>query len=85
MTTDSHQVLSERLLHWVIQAVHPQAAVHEITQLHGGMSSLVHNITLKLDKTKIKVVLRQFNNVESQPLKLLRGRAIPTLEIKLFH
>lgn len=35
MTTVSKAELSERLLRWVIAAVHPQASVVSISRLHG--------------------------------------------------
>lgn len=48
MDADSKQELSERLLQWVLEAVHPQASVQSINRLHGGMSSLVHSIGLQV-------------------------------------
>lgn len=64
MDADSKQELSDRLLQWVLEAVHPQATVQSINRLHGGMSSLVHSIALQVKGVDTKVVLRQFDNAE---------------------
>src|SRR4029453_9183003 len=64
MNADCKQELSERLLKWVSDAVHPQAAVQSIHRLHGGMSSIVHSIVLQVNGVETKVVLRQVDNAE---------------------
>lgn len=64
MTFVSNQELSDRMLMWVVNSVHPQAAVQSINRLHGGMSSIVHSISLQVNQIETKVVLRQFDNVE---------------------
>lgn len=56
--------LSDRVLEWVIQAVHPEAAILSIQQLQGGVSSLVHGISLSVHGDRRAVVLRQFHNEE---------------------
>ncbi|MDQ8738524.1 aminoglycoside phosphotransferase family protein [Paenibacillus sp. LHD-38] len=64
MTVISNQILPDRLLKWVAAAIHPLASVQSITRLHGGMSSIVHSITLEVQAVESKVVLRQFDNAE---------------------
>ncbi|WP_238402855.1 phosphotransferase family protein [Paenibacillus mesophilus] len=56
--------LSDRALKWVIDKVHPEASVISGQQLHGGISSLVHGVTLRLDGEEKAFVLRQFDNEE---------------------
>ncbi|MFC6226394.1 phosphotransferase family protein [Paenibacillus allorhizosphaerae] len=59
-----NNVLSDQALEWVIHAVHPEANVLSIRRLHGGISSLVHGILLKVNGEERSVVLRQFDNAE---------------------
>ncbi|WP_079912376.1 phosphotransferase family protein [Paenibacillus sp. 32352] len=56
--------LSERVLSWVIRAVHPEATILSVQQLHGGVSSLVHEISLAVRGEVSSVVLRQFHDAE---------------------
>lgn len=56
--------LSDRTIRWVIDAVHPEATVISVQQLHGGISSLVHGISLNVNGEERSVVLRQFDNAE---------------------
>ena len=48
----------------VLDSVDPSATVLAIQQLHGGMSSLVHEITLHIGLATERYVLRQFDNAE---------------------
>jgi aminoglycoside phosphotransferase (APT) family kinase protein len=59
-----NKTLSDRTLRWVINAVHPEASVLSVQQLHGGISSLVHSISLRVNGDERDVVLRQFDNAE---------------------
>jgi aminoglycoside phosphotransferase (APT) family kinase protein len=56
--------LSDRTLQWVVNSVHKQADVVSIERLQGGISSLVHAITLSVGGKLRRVVLRQFDNRE---------------------
>lgn len=56
--------LSDRALEWVADSVHPEACVLSIERLHGGISSLVHRITLQINGELKPVVLRQFDNAQ---------------------
>lgn len=58
----ANNALSERLQHWIVNAVHPDAAIVSVQQLHGGITSLLHSITLAVHGREQAVVLRQFNN-----------------------
>ncbi|AFC30235.1 hypothetical protein PM3016_3392 [Paenibacillus mucilaginosus 3016] len=56
--------LPDQVLAWVVQAVHPKAAAAAIEQLQGGVSSLVHRITLRVHGEETDVVLRLFHDEE---------------------
>lgn len=58
------KTLSDRALRWVVAAVHPEAIVLSVQQLHGGISSLVHSISLRVNGEERAFVLRQFDNAE---------------------
>jgi aminoglycoside phosphotransferase (APT) family kinase protein len=65
-----NNILSDRTLRWVVDAVHPEAIVLSVQQLQGGISSLVYRVSLHVNGQLTSVVLRQFNNaewVESEP------------------
>jgi aminoglycoside phosphotransferase (APT) family kinase protein len=64
MMPSSEHTLSDHVLNWVIESVDSTAAVQSINQLHGGMSSIVHSISLLVNQEEKKVVLRQFDNEE---------------------
>lgn len=62
--------LSEQARKWVVDAVHPSATIFSVNPLKGGISSLVHGITLLADGIEREVVLRQIDNndwLRSQP------------------
>ncbi|UQZ87606.1 homoserine kinase [Paenibacillus konkukensis] len=70
-----HPALSDRALRWAADALHPEAEVLSVQQLHGGISSLVHGIELSFGGARRHVVLRQFDNeewVREQPDLALR-------------
>ncbi|RAP73504.1 aminoglycoside phosphotransferase family protein [Paenibacillus montanisoli] len=52
------------MLKWVIDHVHPEAVVLRARRLYGGVSSLVHEITLLAGGEETSLVLRQFDNAE---------------------
>jgi aminoglycoside phosphotransferase (APT) family kinase protein len=54
--------LPVRVLKWVIQSVDPNASLLSVQRLYGGISSLVHRISLQVGRTKKDFVLRQFND-----------------------
>ncbi|OBZ08664.1 phosphotransferase family protein [Bacillus sp. FJAT-26390] len=93
ITSDSKDQLSDRMLQWVIDAVHPQAVVRSIQRLHGGMSSIMHSIVLHVNDDELKVVLRQVDNAEwlqeepdlalheAESLRLVAQTAVPTPRI----
>ncbi|MCQ6558715.1 phosphotransferase family protein [Paenibacillus mendelii] len=60
----SSNTLSDRALEWVVNAVHPEASVLSYQQLHGGVSSLVHRVSLRVHGEESSLVLRQFDNAE---------------------
>jgi len=77
MDSDENKV-EPRALRWVIDAVHPGAEVRSVQRLKGGISSLVHGITLEVNSVTKDFVLRQFNNEEwlqSQPDLAVREAA----------
>ncbi|UVI29414.1 phosphotransferase family protein [Paenibacillus spongiae] len=54
--------LSDRAQSWVIDAVHPNARVLSIQRLLGGISSLVHSVTLEVEGEERAYVLRMFDS-----------------------
>ncbi|CAG7599874.1 hypothetical protein PAESOLCIP111_00347 [Paenibacillus solanacearum] len=70
--------LSNPVLEWVIDAVHPEARVASVERLHGGISALVCRIVLSVHGEERSVVLRLFTNAEwvrEQPDLALREAA----------
>lgn len=77
MDSDENKV-EPRALRWVIDAVQSGAEVRSVQRLKGGISSLVHGITLEVNSVTKDFVLRQFNNEEwlrSQPDLAVREAA----------
>ncbi|NGP60435.1 aminoglycoside phosphotransferase family protein [Paenibacillus thiaminolyticus] len=66
MNRTAEHDLPDCVLAWVAQAVHPQAAVRSIRRLQGGISSLLHQVTLRspAHDGEIDVVVRLFDNAE---------------------
>ncbi|WP_308637158.1 phosphotransferase family protein [Paenibacillus silvisoli] len=64
MTFSTADGISERALKWVTGQVHSEAVVLRARRLHGGVSSLVHEITLQVGSEETSLVLRQFDNAE---------------------
>jgi aminoglycoside phosphotransferase (APT) family kinase protein len=58
------QAVPDRVLKWVVDSAGPQAIVRATRQLHGGTSSLVHNISLEVNQVVTDFVLRQFYKEE---------------------
>jgi hypothetical protein len=50
--------ISDRVQRWVIDAVDPQATIHAVQQLKGGISSLVHRVSLSTKQGIQEFVLR---------------------------
>ncbi|MCR2806954.1 phosphotransferase family protein [Paenibacillus soyae] len=70
MTTTGNHTLSDQAAAWVIDSIQPGAAVVSAERLKGGVSSVVHGITLLADGNERHVVLRQIDNadwLQSQP------------------
>ncbi|RED51181.1 phosphotransferase family enzyme [Cohnella lupini] len=59
-----HSTISERTLGWVIDSVHPEATVLSVRQLKGGVSSLIHAVSLNVKGIRQDYVLRMFDNAE---------------------
>ncbi|MBP1082553.1 phosphotransferase family protein [Bacillus capparidis] len=64
MKKASGHMLPDRVLKWVIQSVGPDASIQSIQELHGGMSSLVHRISVGADHSEKEFVLRLFTNAD---------------------
>lgn len=64
MSSVTDVLLPEGLIKWIIASVNQQATVHSIRQLQGGMSSLVHEISLEVDGAIQEFVVRQFDDQE---------------------
>jgi aminoglycoside phosphotransferase (APT) family kinase protein len=54
--------LPDTVQKWVIDSVDSAAMVLATRRLHGGMSSLVHEVALQIGSTTERYVLRQFDN-----------------------
>ncbi|WP_068774808.1 phosphotransferase family protein [Paenibacillus sp. FJAT-26967] len=57
-------LLPDHVLQWVVNAADPQADVVSIQRLYGGISSLMHSITLNNSGIEKSFVLRQLTNKE---------------------
>ncbi|RKP47958.1 aminoglycoside phosphotransferase family protein [Cohnella endophytica] len=60
----SDQKLSESAVQWVVDAINPEAIVLSAQRLQGGISALVHRVSLSINGERQDVVLRQFDNAE---------------------
>jgi aminoglycoside phosphotransferase (APT) family kinase protein len=60
----SENALPDRVLKWVVGSVDPQANVQSIRRLHGGTSSIVHSVSLRVNQVVRDFVLRQFDKTE---------------------
>lgn len=58
----SNNRLPAHTLQWIIGQVNPEAIVISVQQLQGGVSSLVHGLSLLINGEQVNVVLRQFND-----------------------
>ncbi|TDG00766.1 phosphotransferase family protein [Paenibacillus piri] len=54
--------LPARVRQWAIDSVGRAASVVSTRQLHGGMSTTIHSVALRVDGTVRHVVVRQFDN-----------------------
>jgi hypothetical protein len=62
--TSLEDSVPDRVLRWVVDSVDPQAVVESTHRLHGGMSSIVHRVSLRVGEDVRNLVLRQFDNAE---------------------
>ncbi|MEX1030335.1 MAG: aminoglycoside phosphotransferase family protein [Paenibacillaceae bacterium] len=96
MTHPSEQTLSDQVLQWVVDSVNSSAIVESVDRLHGGMSSIVHSVSLRSGDLVNDYVVRQFNNKdwlsterdlvahEGANLRLASKVALPTPELIAF-
>lgn len=56
--------LPDRVLQWMISSIHSEAEVQSVRRLQGGISSLVTEVKLQIDRAIVTVVLRIFENEE---------------------
>ena len=49
MKAVTENTLSDRVLKWIVDSVNPNAKVQSISRLHGGISSIVHSVSLKIE------------------------------------
>ncbi len=56
--------LPDRVLKWVVDSVDPQASVEAVRRQHGGISSVVHSVTLRIGEDVKGFVVRQFDNTQ---------------------
>ncbi|WP_249313267.1 phosphotransferase family protein [Lederbergia citrea] len=62
--------IPEKVLKWIVESVNPNAKVQSISQLHGGVSSLVHRVSLIVGKNVEEYVVRRVDNkkwVQEEP------------------
>ncbi|MFD0672832.1 phosphotransferase family protein [Cohnella sp. GCM10027633] len=57
-------LLSDRSLAWVVSSVHPEATIVAARRLHGGVTTPICVITLRVGEEVREVVLRQFEDEE---------------------
>ncbi len=60
----TNEKLSERTLGWIIENVHPEAKVLSTQPLKGGVSSLIHSVSLSVKGERQDFVLRLFDDAE---------------------
>ncbi|MDR7318829.1 aminoglycoside phosphotransferase family protein [Brevibacillus nitrificans] len=82
--------MPERVLRWIVASVEAASEVLHVQQLQGGISSLIHRITLRRSGVEQSYVVRQFNNEdwlreepdlalhEAESLRHAERLAIPT-------
>lgn len=54
----------DRVLRWVVDSVDPQAVIQSTRRLQGGISSIVHSISMLVGEEVRNLVLRQFDNTD---------------------
>ncbi|WP_235941312.1 phosphotransferase family protein [Paenibacillus puerhi] len=64
MIIHEEEELSERMLAWVIAHTSPGGVVRSFRRLYGGISSIVHSVTLQEGDRVTECVLRQFDNAD---------------------
>ncbi|SDD39759.1 Predicted kinase, aminoglycoside phosphotransferase (APT) family [Paenibacillus sp. UNCCL117] len=93
MQISEKELLSNRLLAWIVEQASPEAAVQAVHRLKGGISSLVHAVTLREGERTAEWVLRRFDNAEwlrqepdlprheAHSLRLAAEAAVPTPQV----
>lgn len=93
MITD---IIPKHVLNWVVDSIDRGATVQSIRRLQGGISSIVHSISLKKNHHVKQFVLRQFDNAEwlreepdlalheAESLRWAARTGLPTPEIIAF-
>ncbi|NOU94671.1 phosphotransferase [Paenibacillus sp. LMG 31456] len=64
MIPQSEHTPPDRVLKWVVNSVDPLAAVQSTRRLQGGISSIIHSVSLRTHGEVREFVVRQFDNEE---------------------
>ncbi len=64
MVNSSKFDLSDEVLAWIVTSVDPGASVESVRRLVGGISSIVHSVSLRFGDDVKGYVVRQFNDSE---------------------
>lgn len=93
MTLGSENRLPDRVMQWVMDSVSSSSRVLSITRLYGGISSIIHGVSLEVDGLEKDFVLRQFDNQdwlreepdlalhEAESLRFAVGTGLPTPQL----
>ncbi|MDF2683718.1 MAG: aminoglycoside phosphotransferase, partial [Brevibacillus sp.] len=93
MNTIFENKLPERVLEWVVNSVDPKGKVLSVQRLCGGISSMIHRISLQVNDGEREVVVRQFDNRdwlraepdlalhEAESLRFAAGPGLPTPQL----
>jgi aminoglycoside phosphotransferase (APT) family kinase protein len=96
MTKSSIDTLSNKALQWIVDSVSPSATVKSIQRLQGGISSIVHSVSLQSGDNMNEYVIRQFDNrdwLQAEPdlvlheasnLRLMEVMDVPTPDLVAF-
>lgn len=64
MHETNEREIPERAIKWALDAVDPDAVLLSVRRLQGGISAVVHSLSLRTKRGVRQVVLRQFHNEE---------------------
>jgi aminoglycoside phosphotransferase (APT) family kinase protein len=96
MNHSSKHTLSNKALQWIVDCVNPSATVKSIQRLQGGISSIVHSVSLRIGNSVNEYVIRQFDNsdwLQAEPdlvlhevssLRQAAGVDVPTPDLIAF-